>query len=123
MPILGTQAGQITGNLTPAAIGLFMQGNTAVTGTTSVEYIIITTTGNGTNFGNLTYAAYGNAGCASSTRGINAGGAAAGGYSNKIDYVTIATSGTGTSFGNMPSGVYGLAACSSATRGVFAGGI
>jgi hypothetical protein len=84
-----------------------------------MDYITIATTGNATDFGDLTVATYSLAGCSSTTRGVFGGG---NGYSNVIEYITIATTGNATDFGDLTVGRQGLAACSSTTRGVFGGG-
>ena len=55
--------------------------------------------------------------CASSTRGVRAGGSPA--PANVIDYVTIATLGDAVDFGNYLSPITGSAGVSSPTRGVF----
>jgi hypothetical protein len=83
-----------------------------------IEYITIASTGNATDFGDLTQARNSLAACSSSTRGVFGGGY----ITNIIDYITIATTGNATDFGDLtvPRGY--LAACSSSTRGVFGGG-
>lgn len=90
----------------------------------TVDYVTIATTGNATNFGQLTQSRYGLAGSSSSTRGIFGGGYAtsASGYVNTIDYITIATTGNGTDFGDLTVSRGFLSACSSNTRGLFGGG-
>jgi hypothetical protein len=86
-----------------------------------IEYITIATTGNATDFGDLTQARISLAACSSSTRGVFGGG-----YSsirvNTIDYITIATTGNASDFGDLTVPREYLAACSSSTRGVFGGG-
>ena len=74
------------------------------------RYITIATTGNSTDFGDLTETKSALGALASNTRGVWGGG-----YSNKnvIEYVTIATTGNGTDFGDLlhnaewPSGTQG----------------
>mgnify|MGYP003121475167 CR=1 FL=1 len=83
----------------------------------SIEYITIATTGDATDFGNLTTANYITSACASSTRGVRVGGSPS--PSNIIDYVTIATLGDATDFGDYLSSITGSAGVSSPTRGVF----
>jgi hypothetical protein len=84
-----------------------------------MDYITIATTGNATDFGDLTVAKYALAGCSSTTRGVFGG---ANGYSNVIEYITIASTGNATDFGDLTVARQGLAGCSSTTRGVFGGG-
>ena len=96
-----------------------MGGDTAPT----IQYITIASTGNTTSFGSLTVGGTTQLGaCASTTRGIWAGGLRNGSTGNVIDYVTIATTGNAIDFGDLASDTRGLSGCSSATRGVFAGG-
>lgn len=84
-----------------------------------INYITIATTGDATDFGDLTIVMDLLGGCSSSTRGVFAGTAG----SNVISYVTIATLGNAIDFGDLTAAAsYGVAACSSQTRGVFAGG-
>ncbi len=93
----------------------------------TIDYVTIATTGNATDFGNLTVARQAPGSASSSTRGIIAGGyVGPNSYTNHIDYVTIASTGDATDFGDVTpvSGnqysTYGSG--SSPTRGVFGGG-
>ena len=105
---------------TSSSRGLFGGGyNESYTNT--VDYITIESTGNATDFGDLTVARYALAACSSSTRGVFGGGDT-GARSNVIDYVTIASTGNATDFGDLTVARYTLAACSSSTRGLFGGG-
>ena len=91
-----------------------------------IDYITISSMGNSQDFGNLTAARSLNGGCASSTRGICAGGydapVSTPGYLNTIDYITIAATGNAVNFGDLSVARNGLSGTSSSTRGVFAGG-
>ena len=92
----------------------------------NIDQITISTTGNATDFGNLTVARTEAAGLSSSTRGVFGGGLVGStSRTDVIDYVTIASSGNATDFGNLISsaGIKALGAVSSSVRGVFAGGI
>lgn len=99
--------------------GVFGGGNT---NSNSMQYIAIQTLGNTTDFGDLNENKRYPGACASSTRGLFAGGLNPG-VSNVIDYITIATTGNATDFGNLSQSRYGLAGCNSPTRGIFAGGL
>jgi len=91
----------------------------------NIDQLTISTTGNATDFGNLTVARTEAAGLSSSTRGIFGGGLVSTfGRTDVIDYVTIASSGNATDFGNLISsaGIKSAGAVSSSVRGVFAGG-
>jgi hypothetical protein len=78
----------------------------------NIDYITIATTGNAQDFGDATIAKGTYGGCASSTRGIFAGGYSAVGpaplnvytYSNVIEYITLASNGTNAQdFGDLSS--------------------
>ena len=85
-----------------------------------IEYITIGSTGNSTDFGDLTAARYNVSGFASATRGVVGGGS---GAATTIDYVTIASTGNATDFGDTVENARNLGAASSKTRGLFAGGL
>tara|TARA_R110000796_G_scaffold146266_1_gene262965 strand:- start:225 stop:1853 length:1629 start_codon:yes stop_codon:yes gene_type:complete len=91
------------------------------TETNVIEYITIATTGNATDFGDLTLARYGVAGYSSETRGCWSGGYG-GGFSNIIDYVTIATTGNAIDFGDLTTATFRHCGVSNLTRGVVGGG-
>jgi hypothetical protein len=112
-----------------ATRGLFFGGDDngpTYTRTDIIDYITIDTTGNATDFGNLSQAisSSSGAGFASTTRAVHGGGAFGGGTSrtDTIDYFTIDTTGNATDFGNLSTGKEGVNGCSSNTRGLFAGG-
>jgi hypothetical protein len=107
--------------------GVFGAGSTpSPTYTTfnTIEYITIATTGNATDFGDLTNLSEFKGTCSSSTRGIFAGGTFGSPVVtvNIIDYITIATIGNATDFGDLTVARGAVAGCSSSTRGVFGGG-
>ena len=64
-------------------------------------------TGDMTDFGNLTAARYDLATVSNSTRGVSGGGAAPG-VSNVLDYVTIASTGNAADFGDLTAVRRGL---------------
>ena len=66
-----------------------------------MDYITIATTGNATDFGDLTGTNYGQGPASSGTRGVFAGGFRSGSYLRSIDYRTIATTGNASNFGNL----------------------
>jgi len=86
-----------------------------------IDTFNISTTGNAVSFGNLLTLRTNTGACASSIRGIFAGG-----YTptttNTIEYVTIASSGNSIDFGDMTRISWNPATASSSTRGIFAGG-
>jgi len=90
----------------------------------TLDYITIATTGNAINFGNITAGGcVATATCASSTRGISAGGEnPAGSAWNVINFITISTLGNTSDFGDLSRELYGAGGCSNATRGLIASG-
>ena len=109
----------IAGNAPPTA--LFGGGQ----GLNTIDYITIATTGNATDFGDLTLVLSSTpAACASSTRGIWAGGynSPTTSNTNVIQYVTIASAGNATDFGDLITATRRFAGGNNSTRGVFGGG-
>jgi len=89
-----------------------------------IDYVTIASTGNATDFGNLTVARdSAPTGATNGTRGCFAGGAAPGvSWMNVIDYITIATTGDASDFGDLTAAVAYARANSDGTKGVWAGG-
>ena len=89
--------------------GIFMAGQLlgGSYATNTIDYINIKSSGNATDFGNLSEVRGGGGAAASSTRALCMGGGdifgAAGSvnYSARIDYVTISTTGNSSIFGNL----------------------
>jgi hypothetical protein len=81
----------------------------------TIQYITIATTGNATDFGDLTVGRRQVSGCSSSLRGVFAGGFNG---LNVIDYVTIASTGNATDFGDLTTGRGFSSATSSANGGL-----
>ena len=74
--------------------------------TNVIEYITIASTGDATDFGDLTAVVELCTGTSSSTRGIVAGGIASSVFKNDIQYITIASTGNATDFGDLTVGIY-----------------
>ena len=89
----------------------------------TIDYVAIASTGNASDFGNLTSGRYSLSGCASATRGLIVGGADINGKTNVIDYITIGSTGNATDFGDLSAAKTSHASASSTLRGVFAGGL
>ena len=106
-------------NFLQGKIGLFGGGSTG-TYTNVISYISIATTGNATDFGDLTAARAYISSCASAVRGIFAGGIVVSTRSNIIDYVTIATTGNAIDFGDLTVARNGVSAFSSLHGGLAA---
>ena len=101
--------------------GGFLQAGAA---TNVINYVTTATTGNSTDFGDLTVARQRTCGTSSSVRGVFAGGVdgTISTLYNVIDYITIASAGNATDFGDLTVARRDLAACSSSLRAVFSGG-
>lgn len=84
----------------------------------TIEYITIATTGNATDFGDLTQTVQYLASAASATYAIRSGGSTASGAVNVMDYVTIASTGNATDFGDMTGEIEQHAGCSNAHGGL-----
>ena len=87
-----------------------------------IEYVEISTLGNGQDFGDLTDITHNPAGCSSSTRGLFGGGSTPAGIINRIDYVTISTFGNAVDFGDLTLERTSPRATSNSIRGIFIGG-
>ena len=107
----------------PGARGLFAGAYASGAG---IEYINISSTGNGTDFGDLSAASTRwLSGAASRTRGVFAGGqeVPSPGFTNKIQFITFASTGNSTNFTDtLSASKLAMAGMSNETRGVFAGG-
>ena len=90
----------------------------------TMEYITFATTGNTTNFGDLTSAAANSTGgtASSATRGLIGLGYVAPARTNRIDFCTIATTGDAADFGDLTTVRNNYGSLSNSTRGVFLGG-
>ena len=91
----------------------------------TIEFITIASTGDASDFGDMTLARTSSTGTGSQTRAVFAGGYTQPAWETQhksIEYVTIATKGNGQEFGELFTGRYRLATCSSPTRGLFLGG-
>ena len=103
--------------------GLFMGGLTIPSApyhSNRIDYVTITSTGNATNFGNLTSTRSKTRGAGSNgTRGIQGGGQP---HTDVIDYVTIASTGNASDFGDLNQAAAEIPCCSNSIRGVFCGG-
>ena len=108
-------------------IGLIAGGwtNSWSTATTNIEKIIITTLGNGSTFGNLTYGRWlMGSGMSSSVRGVFQGGWSNGhgSHNGYMDYVTFATPGNATTFGTIGYENYASSCVTDGVRGVIGSG-
>jgi len=87
-----------------------------------IQYWTISSTGNGTDYGDLTTAVtYQPAGASNSIRGLSAGGGYTGGANtNIIEYFALSTSGAGKDFGDLTAAQFsGSGSVCSPTRSIF----
>ena len=111
-----------TGGTRGLCAGGFLQPDNA--GSNTINLFNIASTGNASDFGDLTIARYGLSGCSSRVRGLFGGGRndpPAARY-DRIDEVTIASTGAATDYGDLDAQQVGPTAFSNSTRGVWAGG-
>ena len=120
----GTMGGRHYGNATSSSTrAVFVGGEDIIPDdvTESILSIEIATKGDATDFGSLTAKKRAIYACASSTRGIIAGGLAPSDINN-IDFITIATKGNASDFGDLTEAKHNFGAgTSSQTRGIFGG--
>ena len=88
------------------------------------QFVTVASTGNTSDFGDLTVARSRHTGFGSQTRGFAAGGLVSGspGRSDVIDYCTIQSAGNFVDFGNLGTAVLGTTGSQSPTRGLIFGG-
>lgn len=102
--------------------GLFAGGNQGPSGyskTNTIDYITIATTGNATDFGNLTRSTEFAGTASDATRALWAGGNS----SNIIDYVTVDTTGNATDFGDLTNTTSDSAGIGNGTYAIFKYGV
>lgn len=83
-----------------------------------IDYVEIATTGNASDFGNLTVAKGYLAGCSSSVRGVFCGGQAPS-NTNVLEYITMASTGNAADFGDASAVSSRNCATSNSKRGIF----
>ena len=125
----GNEWRQFTYNQGQSGRGVFMGGQTLNPGSSdlsSMEYINISSLGNGVNFGEMSEDKQYTAGASSSTRGLIAGGfnpgASPSSVVDTIEYITIESAGNSIDFGNLSDARGEFDGCGSSTRGLFMGG-
>ena len=113
---IGYGAAGTSGGVTPAVLQriLYFGGN-APSDLNVIEYIDPSSTGNGTDFGDLWTSGNGFGGVGSSTRAVMARSAV-------MQYVEFATTGNTTDFGDLNFSAGSTAGAGSNTRGLFVGG-
>ena len=88
---------------------------------TGMDYVQISTTGNGNDFGDLSVGNYGRGSFSSSTRGVVGGGAGSP-YVASIEYQTISSQGGSYDFGDLSIGLRFFRGTSNNNRGTWMGG-
>jgi len=83
-----------------------------------MEYVTIASTGNATDFGDLSLARYFPGTTSNSTRGVFMGGYYSGGDTNTMDYITIASTGNATDYGDTAQNLYICAGASNSHGGI-----
>tara|TARA_B100000085_G_scaffold85294_1_gene76905 strand:- start:34 stop:1593 length:1560 start_codon:yes stop_codon:yes gene_type:complete len=104
--------------------GLFGGGTNSFNSRSDIEAITIQTTGNTTDFGDLTTSRNAFGSMSNGSRGVWVGGDGNNAFSatSIIDYVTISTSGNASTFGNATNAFGKLSGCSDGSRGVYGSG-
>ena len=106
-------------SLASSTRGIFAGGAS----TNVIDFVEISTTGNATDFGDLTTARRNTGGFASPTRGvISAGGEFPFANHKTTDFITIASKGNAIDAGDLIGEISGVRTCSNHTRGIFMGG-
>ena len=119
-----TTVGSGNGAASPTRL-LFAGGTLHPSNTVSniIQFVTIASTGNATDFGDLTDNKTRFGVCSSGTRGLyGGGGPAETDKTNTIVFVTLASTGNTTDFGDRTAVSNNVAATSNASRGVFIGG-
>jgi len=119
---------QETGSTSSTTRGIWFGGWTGAgspyPGTDEIDYITIASTGNATDFGNLTGNKRNiNNATASPTRAVTGGGSVTTPAGNIIEYVTIGSTGNSTDFGDLTAAAKAKFGTGSDTRGIFGGGV
>jgi len=123
-----TQGREHLAGASNGARGVFAGGSTTTSQYSrqnTIDYITIATTGNATDFGDLTVRRDNLASAQGLTRALFAAGkdtSASLSFQNTIDYITIATTGNATDFGDLTGGINSPAGCSDNTTALFGGG-
>ena len=85
-----------------------------------IEFVVIATTGNGTDFGDLQASSETATGFSSTTRGVMH--ETGSDHADVVSYVTVASAGNATDFGNRSENIKNSVGLSNNTRGLFTGG-
>lgn len=104
-------------------LGIFFSVNKGPSWTCNINSIIIGTSGESTDFGDMSPTdRISTSACSSSTRGIYAGGLNTNTLTNSIKYIEIAETGSVNNFGTLSVSKTNVMSCSSKTKGILSGG-
>ena len=108
----------------PRSRGVFGGGTVDPSGQDVIDFINISSTGNATDFGNLSAARDRPHGLGNATRGLFVGGRgpASPYYLNTIEYITISSEGTPEDFGDLSYSAWETRGGNNDTRGIVSGG-
>ena len=108
----------------PRSRGVFGGGTVDPAGQDVIDFINISSTGNATDFGNLSAARDRPHGLGNATRGLFVGGRgpASPYYLNTIEYITISSEGTPEDFGDLSYSAWETRGGNNDTRGIVSGG-
>ena len=110
-----------TGNISSSTRALVAGGYDldATATVTSIDYFVMSSSGGGNDFGDLTEASNAFGGLSNDTRGIYGGAYPS--YSGTLSFVTIATTGGASDFGSLLERADVIGGINSPTRGIFSG--
>ena len=100
--------------------GVFAGGNPE---TADIHFITIASTGNSTDYSNLTDSKAATSGCSNQTRALFAGGFHSPSHTDVIDALTMASSANAIDFGNLSVSRDRVGSIASSTRAVFGNGL
>ena len=100
--------------------GVFAGGNPE---TADIHFVTIASTGNSTDYSNLTVSKSATSGCSNQTRALFAGGFDSPSHTDVIDALTIASSADCIDFGNLSVSRDRVGSISSSTRAIFGNGL
>lgn len=118
-------AGLGTGTVSPVAPrALFFggQGPSSDTDLNRIDYVVISTTGNATDFGDISEVAGFTSAAGNASRSLVAGWRSSGTAKNVIEYVTPSSAGNTQDFGDLTVTRFWAAGTSNSTRAVIGGG-
>ena len=97
------------------------QGSNSLTVYNTIDYITIGSTGNATDFGDLSATSRLGSACSSNTRAVHHMGIGGGSTVNTLEYITIGSTGNSTDFGDLYA-AFATGSTSNSTKGIFFGG-